>query len=107
MEPLITPVALRFWPEVPEQTDKTPGKTSRDFFERSLPIGDRILIFDTETTTDERQALRFGFYRLYERGRMQEEGLFVSDTLQASEPEEESLCRSYAADKAIRFLTRA
>jgi hypothetical protein len=106
MEPLITPVALRHWPQLAEPTDKPEEKTNRDFFERSLPIGDRVLVFDTETTTDERQALRFGFYRLYERGRMQEEGLFVAETLQETEADAEALCRIYADTSGIRYLSR-
>ena len=35
-----------------------------------------LLVFDTETMTDESQRLRFGTYQVWEKGRLQEEGLF-------------------------------
>ena len=54
----------------------------------SMPIWpDRILIFDTETTIDERQDLTFGVYRLCElnggKYLCSEEGLFHRDDLDA------------------------
>ena len=48
---------------------------------RPQPYGDRVLVFDTETTTDAAQRLFFGFFRLYERDRLIVEGLIVSDIL--------------------------
>ena len=35
-----------------------------------------VLIFDTETTTDESQRLRFGTFQLWQKGRCREKGLF-------------------------------
>jgi hypothetical protein len=40
-----------------------------------------MLIFDTETTIDATQRLRFGCYRFIDRGVCQEEGLFYADDL--------------------------
>ncbi|HEY1655167.1 MAG TPA: DNA polymerase [Candidatus Tumulicola sp.] len=41
----------------------------------------QMLVFDTETRTDTSQALTFGSYRYYERGKCLEEGLFYGDDL--------------------------
>ncbi|MGO8948000.1 MAG: hypothetical protein ACLQUY_10125, partial [Ktedonobacterales bacterium] len=82
------------------------------------------LIFDTETTTDTRQALRYGFYqirgigqdqrmRLYRRGeltrealdRLQEEGVFYDpDTLSQKEID---TIQAYAAEHDLECLTQA
>ena len=48
---------------------------------RPQPYGERVLVFDTETTTDAAQRLLFGFFRLYERDRLILEGIIVADTL--------------------------
>jgi hypothetical protein len=60
------------------------------------------LVFDTETTTDERQALNFGFYRF---GRHDgngtyvciEEGLFYADELPLTDIEAMSVLKQYIA----------
>ena len=81
------------------------------------------LVFDTETTTDTRQALRYGFYqihgisrdqrmRLYHRGqlsrealdRLHEEGVFYDpDTLSQ---EEIATIQAYAAEHDLECVTR-
>jgi hypothetical protein len=43
--------------------------------------GERVLVFDTETTVDAAQRLLFGFFRLYERDRLIREGIIVADLL--------------------------
>ncbi len=48
---------------------------------RPQSYGDRVLVFDTETTTDAAQRLLFGFFRLYQGDRLIEEGLIVTDLL--------------------------
>jgi hypothetical protein len=42
---------------------------------------DAMLVFDTETRTDETQRLTFGSYRFYEKGICTREGLFYADDL--------------------------
>jgi hypothetical protein len=44
-----------------------------------------MLVFDTETRTDEAQAITFGSYRFYEKGRCLEEGIFCADALPAAD----------------------
>lgn len=41
---------------------------------------DWVLIFDTETTTDPSQRLRFGFFQLRKAGKLVKHGLFFDDT---------------------------
>jgi hypothetical protein len=40
---------------------------------------DWLLVFDTETSADESQRLRFGTYQVWEKGRPQEKGLFYDN----------------------------
>jgi hypothetical protein len=42
-----------------------------------------VLVFDTETFPDETQRLRFGTYQVFEKGTLQEKGLFYSDVTAA------------------------
>ena len=44
-----------------------------------------VLAFDTETTTDASQALRFGSYQVRNCGELREAGLFFDDSLSAEE----------------------
>ena len=39
---------------------------------------DRVLVFDTETTTDQYQNLTFGSFKVYQNGYIQHEGIFYS-----------------------------
>lgn len=48
---------------------------------RLLPYGQRVLVFDTETTTDAAQRLLFGFFRLYDRDGLILEGIIAADVL--------------------------
>ncbi len=60
---------------------RTPRKRSVKPPWRPQRYGERVLVFDTETTTDAAQRLLFGFFRLYERDRLILEGLIVADIL--------------------------
>ncbi len=82
-EPERRPILLRAYCEVAtkEPRSKAP-KTPR-----------WLLVFDTETMTDESQRLRFGTYQLWEKGRLEEKGLFFDkvtpaelNTLRAEAP---------------------
>lgn len=61
------------------------------------------LVFDTETTTDEKQSLRFGCYSLYEENELLIQGFFVSDSL--PEQEKETI-KSYARLARCQYLTK-
>jgi len=66
-------------------------------------MADRVLVFDTETTTDFAQRLQFGVFRLHEHGALLEEGIFFGDSLT---DEEESFIRTYADLHGFPVYTR-
>jgi hypothetical protein len=59
-------ILLRAYAEVPYEKQRTKAPTAPQF----------VLVFDTETTPDESQQLRFGTYQLLKRGKLIEKGLF-------------------------------
>jgi hypothetical protein len=61
------------------------------------------LIFDTETTTDAAQSLRFGCYQLRKAGALQEAGLFHDPA--ALTPDERAVLEAYASERGLRYLT--
>lgn len=82
-----------------------------------LPSG-AVLVFDTETTVDESQALLFGCWRYYRPGPggrlvLGDEGLFYADELPTESPKALLVLREYAATAAtaapggrLRLLSR-
>jgi DNA polymerase III epsilon subunit-like protein len=65
---------------------------------------DMVLVFDTETTTDTSQRLLFGVWRVYHKGTLIDEGLFLAEDLPAAA---EATIRAYVADRpGLRILTR-
>ena len=54
---------------------------------RSIPLGKRVLVFDTETTIDRFQELKFGSFRLYRDNLLRQEGLISSANLTEIERE--------------------
>lgn len=69
--------AIRSWIE----PAKKPRRKRGEIPWRSSPYGWRVLIFDTETTTDCAQRLLFGFFRIYENNRLVLEGIIAADIL--------------------------
>src|SRR5260221_9520751 len=62
------------------------------------------VLFDTETTTDAGQALRFGTYQVRKSGELHEAGiLYDPDGVTADEL---SAVRSYASEHGLELLTR-
>ncbi len=72
------PLAVRVYPEPPDERQFTRSKTTW-----RLPR--TMLVFDTETRTDATQRLTFGSYRFIVNGECQEEGLFYADDLPRKE----------------------
>ena len=60
-----TEMAVRCY-TVPAKNNKTSYNSKHE--ESQIP--DRILIFDTETTTDEYQNLLFGSFKIYDKGKL-------------------------------------
>jgi hypothetical protein len=92
--------AIRAWVE-PQKLRRKKGK--RDVPWRPQPYGQRVLVFDTETTTDHAQRLLFGFFLLYERDRFVLEGLIAADTL---DYEAMAAINAYAAKCRLPIYSR-
>src|SRR5881628_438531 len=60
----------------PEVSD-TPANIKRP----SFISPSRILVLDTETTNDERQALKFGYFEIIQNGQLDFCGLFYNENL--------------------------
>lgn len=91
------PVAVRAFASAP--TTKPRKDNDRAAGPSSIGFSDRVLVFDTETTTDASQRLRFGVYQVRESGRLHRAGLFY-DPLSLTDSELATL-RDYAADYEI------
>jgi len=92
--------AIRAWVE-PKK--RRPSAKGRRIAFRPQPYGKRVLVFDTETTTDHAQRLLFGFFRLYEDTRLVLEGLIVADVLAHDDMEAVSV---YAAKCGLPIYSR-
>jgi hypothetical protein len=77
------PILLRAYAETKQEEPSIRGPITPQF----------LLVFDTETTPDETQQLRFGTYQLLQLGELREQGLFYGkvtsaelETLKAEAP---------------------
>jgi hypothetical protein len=64
---------------------------------------DRVLVFDTETTIDQYQNLKFGSFKIYEHKRLKTQGIFYDPT-QVDLKEKEALA-DYCKSHNIRLMT--
>ncbi len=88
-------IAVRVYPE---------HKSSEDEFnvpQRKFRLPDAMLVFDTETSTDHTQRLKFGSYRFIVGGRCLKESLFYTDDLPG---EERRVLEQYVADPPERSV---
>ena len=78
-EPTSLPIAVRVYPR--------PKKTEQDFDKpkRKWRVPEAMFVFDTESSVDQTQRLKFGSYRFLVAGRCLKEGLFYADDLQAKD----------------------
>jgi len=75
------------------------GKT-----QKLTPASDFTVVFDTETTTDPSQHLRFGTYRVYQGKQLFRSGIFYAPNgISKSDLE---ILRRYAANNELDLLTR-
>jgi hypothetical protein len=99
------PVAVRAWLH-PRPATEPDGSSMEPWSpsEPARPSPHRVLVFDTETTTDRTQRLLYGVWRLY-RDRAAsgstcvEEGIFYADDLPERDPVGFALLRAYARAK--------
>jgi hypothetical protein len=95
------PIAVRGYARYTRQQRRRRGRAgdrSEDF-----PPSNHALIFDTETTNDARQQLRFGVYQLRDDGVLVEEGLFY-DPIELSDVERSTLY-GFAARRGLEVRT--
>lgn len=65
---------------------------------------DRILVFDTETTTDQYMNLTFGSFQIYDKGNLEFQGLFYGEVLSI---EQLDIIKSFSVEKNIPLFTRS
>lgn len=95
------PILLRcFIGPDPESKEKKPPQSRNRVASNEMP--EWMLVFDTETTTDALQNLRFGTYQLRRKDELFEEGIFYDPrTMSASEID---LTRHYAVRRGLVSL---
>src|ERR1035437_122502 len=70
---------------------------------RSCRFGDRVLVFDTETTTDGSQRLLYGFFRIYRDNELSEEAIFAVDDLSDGDVK---TIHAFAREHGLRVYSR-
>jgi len=117
------PIAHRVWAEAPEPgplgSRTTRRRRHKSRARRRLPEPSHVLIFDTETTTDQFQSLLFGCWRLCRVEKEHlicvTEGLLYADNLATTDPGALEMLRAYAAtrrasterDREVELLSRS
>jgi hypothetical protein len=91
--------AIRAWVDVPRRRKRRIKRVAW----RNSPFGNRVLLFDTETTTDHLQRLLFGVFRLYESGRLIQEALFTGNSVTEKQL---ALIQEYGSREDLQVLTR-
>lgn len=71
---------------------------------RSQRFGERVLVFDTETTTDTTQRLLFGIFQLYEERSLAREGIFPGESLTPAEVES---IQAYGVSRGLTVISRS
>ncbi len=93
--------AVRAWVDLPRKRHRMRSK--RQIPWRSAPFWKRVLVFDTETTTDFLQRLLYGIFRIYDSGQLVQEGIVLGDSLSDAQIK---LIRHYASERDLPVLTR-
>lgn len=94
------PIAVRAYAVKTEELENLPDVAGYPKFQ---PItSEWALIFDTETTTDATQRLRFGSYQVRKGDRLDEPGLFYDEA--ALTPSELKTLKAYAVDQELACL---
>ncbi|MEM8917935.1 MAG: hypothetical protein AAGE37_03665 [Pseudomonadota bacterium] len=95
------PLHLRAYAILADARPKSPSAAKRP---KLAPASDYTVVFDTETTTDPSQHLRFGTFCVYRGENLFRSGIFWAPNA-VSERELETL-RRFAADNGLDLLTR-
>ena len=98
-DPELLPVAVRAYAEPPRKERGGKGATKR----KDLRPSEWTLVFDTETSTDSAQQLRFGAYQVRRADELRESGLFYDP--QSLDATELATLEAYAADRGLTVRT--
>jgi hypothetical protein len=98
-EPERFPVALRAF-----VTSGPPKKRGNSKRKRDAGPSEWSLVFDTETTIDQSQRLRFGPYQVRKNDDLYERGLFFDPEVLS--PDEQAVLRRYAQEHELKVRTR-
>ncbi|WP_321431131.1 DNA polymerase [uncultured Methanolobus sp.] len=74
-----------------------------DFKEDLILHHRRVLVFDTETTIDQYQNMKIGFFQIYQDGGIQHEGLFYAPSM--LDEEETEIFKEYSFKNDIALYT--
>ncbi len=85
----------------PAKKKSKSGTKNRGY--RRPKIDERVLVFDTETTTDFTQRLLFGVFQLYQANDLMGEGVFLGDALKETEV---ATVRRYAKGAGLSVYSR-
>ncbi len=72
------------------------------FCNRNLPFH-RCIVFDTETTTDHYQNLKFGYFEIFQHGMLEYVGIFYDPKIVPAK--EQVILKQYCTEKDIRLYT--
>ncbi|SMH71349.1 DNA polymerase [Candidatus Nitrosotalea okcheonensis] len=97
-------IAIRAY-TVPKKSNlgKNKPKSYKRPDDNANPTFDRVLVFDTETTTDLYQNLKFGYFETYQYGVLEEKGLFYDPII--VKPKELAILESYSNENNISLYT--
>lgn len=98
------PIALRAYAAPQFSEIEQPAKPRRKRKASTVPPSPWVIVFDTETTTDAGQALRFGTYQVRKAGALHEVGIFFDP--EGVTIEELGTLRTYASKNKLELLTR-
>ena len=95
--------AVRAWVEPRKPRCRVGRRRSAPVPWRPQPYGQRLLVFDTETTTDAAQRLLYGFFRIYDRDRLVQEGLIAAEVM---DHESMAVIAEFAAKNRLPIFSR-
>jgi DNA polymerase elongation subunit (family B) len=86
-------------------TVKTKVSSGNPFYKpEAVPLRhDRVLVFDTETTTDQYQNFKIGYFQVYQNGYIQHEGLFYDSSM--LNDTEKDICKTYTDRHTLAIYT--
>jgi hypothetical protein len=93
-------ISLRAFVAATAERSKKQGRRQR----QSGGPSEYVLVFDTETTTDPSQRLRFGCYQFWKGDTLIEVGLFFDPHLPAPE---QKLLAAFARSLGLKWMTKA